>query len=65
MGKRKRDRQPASRTTVHDLDTLEIRSYISESDRGPQSWKNQDAETGCGLSRGVDPLKITPCTTGG
>jgi len=27
-----------SRTTVHDLETLEIRTYISEPDRGPQSW---------------------------
>ena len=26
-----------SRTTVHDLETLEIRTYISEPDRGPQS----------------------------
>ncbi|HEV2672563.1 MAG TPA: transposase, partial [Gemmatimonadales bacterium] len=30
-----------SRTTVHDLDTLEIRTYISEPDRGPQSWIDQ------------------------
>ena len=33
-----------SRTTVHDLETLEIRTYISEPDRGPQSWTDQDAE---------------------
>jgi transposase len=33
-----------SRTTVHDLETLEIRTYISEPDRGPQSWSNQEAE---------------------
>jgi transposase len=33
-----------SRTTVHDLETLEIRTYISEPDRGPQSWTNQEAE---------------------
>jgi transposase len=33
-----------SRTTVHDLETLEIRTYISEPDRGPQSWINQTAE---------------------
>jgi transposase len=33
-----------SRTTVHDLETLEIRTYISEPDRGLQSWRDQDAE---------------------
>jgi transposase len=33
-----------SRTTVHDLETLEIRTYISEPDRGPQSWIEQEAE---------------------
>ena len=33
-----------SRTTVHDLKTLEIRTYISEPDRGPQSWTDQEAE---------------------
>jgi transposase len=33
-----------SRTTVHDLKTLEIRTYISEPDRGPQSWIDQEAE---------------------
>jgi transposase len=33
-----------SRTTVHDLETLDIRTYISEPDRGPQSWADQDAE---------------------
>jgi hypothetical protein len=33
-----------SRRTVHDLDTLEIRTYISEPDRGPQSWIDQEAE---------------------
>src|SRR5512145_2654030 len=33
-----------SRTTVHDLETLEIRTYISEPDRGPQSWIDQGAE---------------------
>jgi transposase len=33
-----------SRTTVHDLEMLEIRTYISEPDRGPQSWIDQDAE---------------------
>jgi transposase len=33
-----------SRTTVHDLETLAIRTYISEPDRGPQSWTDQDAE---------------------
>jgi len=33
-----------SRTTVHDLETLEIRTYISEPERGPQSWTDQDAE---------------------
>jgi len=30
-----------SRTTVHDLETLEIRTYISEPDRGPQSWTDK------------------------
>ena len=33
-----------SRRTVHDLQTLEIRTYISEPDRGPQSWVDQEAE---------------------
>src|SRR5499427_1512088 len=33
-----------SRTTVHDLETLEIRTYISEPDRGPQSEIDQEAE---------------------
>jgi transposase len=33
-----------SRTTVHDLETLDIRTYISEPDRGPQSWTDQKAE---------------------
>ena len=33
-----------SRTTIHDLETLGIRTYISEPDRGPQSWIDQDAE---------------------
>jgi len=33
-----------SRTTVHDLETLEIRTYISEPDRGSQSWNDQEAE---------------------
>jgi transposase len=32
------------RTTVHDLETLAIRTYISEPDRGPQSWIDQEAE---------------------
>jgi transposase len=29
---------------VHDLETLEIRTYISEPDRGRQSWTDQEAE---------------------
>src|SRR5437762_5656559 len=33
-----------SRKTVHDLETLEIRTYVSEPDRGPQSWIDQAAE---------------------
>ena len=33
-----------SRTTVHDLETLAIRTYISKPDRGPQSWIEQKAE---------------------
>lgn len=32
-----------SRETVHDLETLGIRTYISEPDRGPQSWIDQEA----------------------
>jgi transposase len=33
-----------SRTTVHDLETLGIRTYISEPERGPQSWIDQEPE---------------------
>ncbi|HYX82176.1 MAG TPA: hypothetical protein VE714_07280 [Gemmatimonadales bacterium] len=33
-----------SRTTVHDLETLKIRTYISEPERGPQSWIDQRDE---------------------
>jgi hypothetical protein len=33
-----------SRTTVHDLERFEIRTYISEPNRGPQSWIDQHAE---------------------
>jgi transposase len=33
-----------SRTTVHGLEMLEIRTYISEPERGPQSWIDQEAE---------------------
>src|SRR5262249_15381744 len=33
-----------SRTSVLDLDRLQIRTYISEPDRGRQSWTDQDAE---------------------
>jgi transposase len=33
-----------SRRIVHDLNRLEIRTYISEPDRGPQSWKRQRPE---------------------
>jgi transposase len=33
-----------SRRTVHDLEMLKIRTYISEPDRGPQSWIDQAAE---------------------
>jgi transposase len=33
-----------SRTIVHDLKMLEIRTYISEPDRGIQSWIDQEAE---------------------
>jgi transposase len=33
-----------SRATVHDLEMLEIRTYISEPDRGRQSWTDQEAE---------------------
>jgi hypothetical protein len=38
------DKGDHSRTTIHDLETLAIRTYISEPDRGPQSWIDQDAE---------------------
>src|SRR5437762_1506345 len=38
------DKGDHSRTTVHDLETLEIRTYISEPDRGPQLWTDQAAE---------------------
>jgi transposase len=33
-----------SRRIVHDLETLDIRTYISEPDRGPQSWTRQRPE---------------------
>jgi hypothetical protein len=33
-----------SRTIVHDRETLEIRTYISEPDCGPPSWIDQRAE---------------------
>jgi len=33
-----------SKRTMLDLQTLEIRTYISEPDRGPQSWIDQEAE---------------------
>jgi transposase len=33
-----------SRTTVHELETLGIRTYISEPDCGRQSWVDQEAE---------------------
>src|SRR5881394_3850519 len=33
-----------SRATVHDLETLDIRTYISEPDCGRQSWIDQEAE---------------------
>ncbi len=33
-----------SRTTVHDLEALDVRTYISEPDRGSQSWTDQAAE---------------------
>jgi transposase len=33
-----------SRRMVHDLQSLEIRTYISEPDRGPQLWRKQEAE---------------------
>jgi len=34
-----------SRATVRDLETLAIRTYISEPDRGRQSWTNQEPES--------------------
>jgi transposase len=33
-----------SRRMVHDLETLTMRTYISEPDRGPQCWKKQKPE---------------------
>jgi transposase len=33
-----------SRTTIHDLQTLQIRTYISEPERGRQSWIGQEAQ---------------------
>lgn len=33
-----------SRETLHALETLKIRTYISEPDRRPQSWTDQEAE---------------------
>jgi transposase len=33
-----------SRRTLHDLETLKLRTYISEPDRGRQSWIDQEAE---------------------
>ena len=33
-----------SKRTLVDLQTLEIRTYISEPDRGPQSWVDQEVE---------------------
>jgi hypothetical protein len=33
-----------SRQAVYDLETLDIRTYISEPDRGPHSWIDQEAE---------------------
>ena len=33
-----------SRAMVHDLETLDIRTHISEPDRGRQSWTNQKTE---------------------
>jgi transposase len=42
-----------SRTTVHDLETLEIRTYISEPDRGPQSWIGHAARDDAGDVRAV------------
>jgi transposase len=33
-----------SRHIVHDLETLDVRTYISEPDRGPQTWTDQEAE---------------------
>jgi transposase len=38
------DKGDHSRTLVHDLETLAIRTYISEPERGPQSWADQEAE---------------------
>jgi transposase len=33
-----------SRRMIHDLQSLEIRTYISEPDRGPPLWRKQEAE---------------------
>jgi len=37
------DKGSHSRTTVHDLEMLDIRTYLSEPDRGPQSWIDQES----------------------
>jgi transposase len=56
-----------SRTTVHDLETLEIRTYISEPDRGPQSWDGPRGGTGRGLRESTAhprrPRKAAPPPT--
>jgi len=42
---RRHDGRYHSRATVRDLETLAIRTYISEPDRGRQSWTNQEPES--------------------
>jgi transposase len=46
-----------SRTMVHNLETLGIRTYISEPDRGPQSWTDQKAERDAAARRLPPPLR--------
>ena len=46
-----------SKQTVRDLQTLDSRTYISEPDRGPQSWVEQEAERDAVYALGVGVSK--------
>src|SRR5687767_7475951 len=43
--------------TVHELETLEIRTYISEPDRGRQLWTDQEAERDAVMRIGGHPRR--------